>query len=214
MWGRRRPQPMSPVPGDKSLVAYFVSATDTPPTDSELTSFLRQQLPDYMVPAHFVALESFPRTPNGKLDRKALPAAGAAVFTESAELAAPLTRVEAIVAGIWCEVLGRSRIQPEDDFFMIGGDSLKAVRVVAAVNRTLGSQRVAGGVLPKAHHRRTSRCINAPARDGPPDENTPPRKLRSVLTFFCAEDDSGSCPGWSRTAPSTTSTQQFVGAGP
>ena len=125
--------------GDKSLVAYFVSATDTPPTDSELTSFLRQQLPDYMVPAHFVALESFPRTPNGKLDRKALLAAGAAVFTESAELAAPLTRVEAIVAGIWCEVLGRSRIQPEDDFFMIGGDSLKAVRVVAAVNRRFGS---------------------------------------------------------------------------
>jgi len=116
--------------GGKLLAAYYVAAA-TPPSASDLRAHLRARLPEYMVPSAFVALESFPLTPNGKVDRKALPAPVEAV--EGAGYAAPRTPVEETVAAIWAEVLGMERVGIHDYFFDLGGHSLRAAQVVARV---------------------------------------------------------------------------------
>ncbi|NUR63052.1 MAG: amino acid adenylation domain-containing protein, partial [Catenulispora sp.] len=112
--------------GDRRLVAHLVPADpDTGiPSTSALRSFLRESLPDYMVPAVFVELPELPLTPNGKVDRKALPTPDG-VRPELADVfAAPSTPTEELLAGIWAEVLGLDRVGVTDDFFDLGGHSL------------------------------------------------------------------------------------------
>jgi amino acid adenylation domain-containing protein len=120
--------------GGKRLVAYFVGEA----LESEaLRAHLSQQLPEYMVPAAFVRLDAFPVTPNGKLDRRALPAPDADAFAARA-YEAPVGEVENVLAGIWSELLGVERVGRGDHFFALGGHSLLAVRVVSRVRRALG----------------------------------------------------------------------------
>ena len=121
------------MPGDKRLVSYLVAAPDeTLPAAAELRRYLRDKLPDYMIPSAFVALDRFALTTNGKVDRHALPAPvsedGAGVLTDET---AERTAVEEIVAGIWCEVLGRERIHVSDNFFEVGGHSLLATQIMS-----------------------------------------------------------------------------------
>ncbi len=104
-------------------------------TIGALRQRLSERLPDYMVPAHIVALEEFPLTSSGKLDRKALPAP---VFTAT-PFEAPHTPTEEIIAGIYAQVLGIDRVGIDDSFFDLGGDSLSAMRAVAAINTNLGA---------------------------------------------------------------------------
>jgi amino acid adenylation domain-containing protein len=111
---------------DKAIVAYLVLHTGTEPP-ADLRDHLRTGLPDYMVPSAFVVLASFPLTPNGKVDRKALPAPQRAVATTTA---APRTAFETMLADRWRELLGLPAVGIDDDFFAIGGDSFKAVRAV------------------------------------------------------------------------------------
>jgi len=113
----------------KNLVAYLVSRSKKTPTVSELRHFLQESLPEYMVPTAFVFLESFPLTPNGKVDRKALPAPdGIRPELESA-FVAPQNEVERTVAGVWKEVLGVEKVGVDDNFFDLGGHSLLLVQV-------------------------------------------------------------------------------------
>ena len=118
--------------GDKRLVAY-IAGTDgaggTLPDDARLRAALAQLLPDYMVPAHFVVLERFPLTSNGKVDRKALPAPD--LSHSQVAHAAPTTAVEVAVAAIWAEVLTVERVGLHDNFFSLGGHSLLATQVVS-----------------------------------------------------------------------------------
>ncbi|MBW3570695.1 MAG: amino acid adenylation domain-containing protein, partial [Gemmatimonadetes bacterium] len=122
--------------GERRLVAWVVARAGAPaPAAAELRAHLAASLPDYMVPAAFVALDALPLTENGKLDRRALPApedAGAAVA--AAPYAAPRTGVEAALAEAWSEVLG-VRVGIDDDYFALGGDSIRSVRLVAAARR-------------------------------------------------------------------------------
>ncbi|MFI7639459.1 amino acid adenylation domain-containing protein [Nonomuraea sp. NPDC049400] len=97
-----------------------------PISEDELKSHLRRALPEYMVPARLVTLEHWPLTPNGKLDRRALPEPG-----EVAEYTAPRTPREEHLARIWGEVLGRERVGVHDNFFALGGDSIRFVTVLA-----------------------------------------------------------------------------------
>ncbi|HYG64496.1 MAG TPA: amino acid adenylation domain-containing protein, partial [Thermoanaerobaculia bacterium] len=125
-------------PGDRRLVAYV--ATDTLGGDEgerELRSFLAEQLPAHMVPAHVVFLEALPLTPNGKVDRRALPVPGTE-GVPAAGFVAPGDRVEEGLAAIWSEVLGRSPIGARDNFFELGGHSLLAVRVISQVRDRFG----------------------------------------------------------------------------
>jgi amino acid adenylation domain-containing protein/non-ribosomal peptide synthase protein (TIGR01720 family) len=125
-------------PGDRRLVAYVVPARDQqPPTTSELRAFLKERLPEYMVPSAFVLLEQFPLTPNGKIDRKALPAPEPSAGPSSlrAELRGP---VEEALAGIFAEVLKVTPVGAHDDFFERGGHSLLATQVISRIRASFG----------------------------------------------------------------------------
>ncbi|HLB77661.1 MAG TPA: condensation domain-containing protein, partial [Candidatus Dormibacteraeota bacterium] len=118
-------------PGHKRLVAYLVPASGSAePTTAALRAFLAERLPDYMVPSAFVVLDRLPLSPNGKLDRKALPAPDLSAVA-AAGYVAPRTDAEAVLAGIWAEVLGVERVGIEDNFFGLGGDSILSIQVVS-----------------------------------------------------------------------------------
>ncbi|MDH5538703.1 MAG: amino acid adenylation domain-containing protein, partial [Rhizobacter sp.] len=119
-------------PGLKRLVAYVSGPAAEP---AALRQFLRQRLPDHMVPEVVVVLAALPRLPNGKLDRKSLPAPQ--VTPGDTRHAAPQTATEIAVADVWCEVLGRSRVGLHDNFFDLGGHSLLAMQVVSRLRARL-----------------------------------------------------------------------------
>jgi amino acid adenylation domain-containing protein len=123
-------------PGDKRLVAYVVASHEPTPTFGELRSFLKEKLPDYMIPSGFVYLDTLPLTPNGKVDRRALPAPDLERFRLETKFVAPRTPVEKVLAEIWSKVLGLERVGVHDNFFELGGHSLLATQVVARVNQT------------------------------------------------------------------------------
>jgi acyl carrier protein len=126
-------------PGDKRLVAYYVvSDRGQEPTTSELRAFMKAKVPEYMVPSAFVGLEAFPLTPNGKVDRRSLPAPGLSDIRAENVYAEPRTPAEEQLVEIWEEVLGLERVGIHDDFFELGGHSLLAVRVVTRLNRHFG----------------------------------------------------------------------------
>ncbi|KAF1011998.1 MAG: Tyrocidine synthase 3 [Pseudomonas fluorescens] len=141
---------------DERLVAYF-TLRDTAPGLEALRAHMLQQLPEYMVPAAFVHLERLPLNPAGKLDRKALPAPGLESVI-SRDYAAPQGEVEALMAGIWAEVLKVERVGRHDHFFELGGHSLLAVNLVARLRkagldvdaRTLFSQPTLAELASKA----------------------------------------------------------------
>ncbi|HLK39138.1 MAG TPA: amino acid adenylation domain-containing protein [Polyangiaceae bacterium] len=118
-------------PGDARLVAYCTLVDPPGGTATELREALLARLPAHMVPSAFVALASIPRTPNGKVDRAALPAPGRADAATSVEPLAPRDELEEALARVWRQTLGVERIGVRDDFFELGGDSLLAVRLLA-----------------------------------------------------------------------------------
>ena len=113
--------------GEKQLIAYLTLRGQPAPPVAEWRAHLLQKLPDYMVPAAFVMLPAFPLTPNGKVDRKALPAP---TETRREPLAAPQSPTEKIMAKIWAELLGQNQLGVHDNYFELGGHSLLAVRLV------------------------------------------------------------------------------------
>ncbi|CAN5342232.1 hypothetical protein BH24PSE2_BH24PSE2_12570 [soil metagenome] len=125
-------------PGDKRLVAYCVAAADTTMNVSTLKKYLREQIPDYMMPAAFVYLKTLPLTPAGKIDRRGLPAPDDSSLESESSYTAPGTPVEKRVAGIWCDLLGLSRIGIFDDFFDVGGHSLLATQLASRIRDAFG----------------------------------------------------------------------------
>jgi amino acid adenylation domain-containing protein/non-ribosomal peptide synthase protein (TIGR01720 family) len=123
------------VPGEKRLVAYIVPSQGQSPTVSELRSFLKNNLPDYMVPSVFLTLNTLPFLPNGKLDRKALPAPDTARPDLQAVFATPRTPVEETLVRIWSEVLRLKNVGINDNFFELGGDSILSLQVIAKANQ-------------------------------------------------------------------------------
>jgi amino acid adenylation domain-containing protein len=120
-------------PGEQRLVAYVVATNESATGVDELRNYLRERLPEYMIPAAFVMLEALPLMANGKVDRSALPAPGASRVGEG-EYVAPRTPFEITLAGIWADVLHLERVGILDNFFNLGGHSLLATRVVSRVN--------------------------------------------------------------------------------
>ncbi|ETZ57085.1 D-alanine--poly(phosphoribitol) ligase, subunit 1, partial [Mycobacterium avium MAV_120709_2344] len=118
-------------PGDKRLVGYITGTADP----AEARARLGERLPAYMVPAAVLELDAIPLTPNGKLDARALPAPDYA----AGEYRAPESPTEEILAGIYAEVLGVQRVGVDDSFFDLGGDSISAMRLIAAVNAALNA---------------------------------------------------------------------------
>jgi amino acid adenylation domain-containing protein len=125
-------------PGNKQLVAYAVPQPNKSLAAEDLKNFLKQTLPEYMVPSQFVFLDTFPLTRNGKIDRKALPAPTHANISAAHEYVAPSTETEKKVAAMWVELLKAERIGIHDDFFDLGGHSLMAIKALSRIREEFG----------------------------------------------------------------------------
>ncbi|KAF9944062.1 hypothetical protein BGZ70_005077, partial [Mortierella alpina] len=137
--------------GDKRLVAYVVVRLEAPferylntgklSSETQVASLLRchlaTKLPEYMIPAAFVCIDSFPLTPNGKFDRKSLPDPGIDAFAVKA-YEMPQGEIENILSSIWAELLNVERVGRHDGFFVLGGHSLLAVRMISRIKSMLG----------------------------------------------------------------------------
>jgi amino acid adenylation domain-containing protein len=121
------------VAGDRRLLAYVVPDGEDVVSSSELRRFMKEKLPEYMVPSAFVILEALPLTPNGKIDRRALPLPAEAQAKEDIDHLPPRTAVEDILVNIWADVLDLRSVRPDDNFFELGGHSLLATRVIARI---------------------------------------------------------------------------------
>jgi len=119
--------------GESRLIAYFTSANQSSPSVSDLRSFLKEKLPDYMIPMTFVLLAAIPLTPNGKVDRKFLPTPGKSRPELNTLFEEPRTPTEKELAQTWSEILSLEKIGVHDNFFDLGGHSLAAMRVVSQV---------------------------------------------------------------------------------
>ncbi|MEU0146247.1 amino acid adenylation domain-containing protein [Streptomyces sp. NPDC006288] len=122
--------------GRPELVGYVVPTAGTAaPDQAALRTFVGERLPEYMVPSAIVVLDSLPLTDVGKIDTDALPAPDRASRGVSADLVAPRSDAEAEIAAVWCTVLGATDVGVRDNFFLVGGDSVRAVAVVGALRR-------------------------------------------------------------------------------
>ena len=118
-------------PDHKLLVAYVVGPENQTKAVSELRSYLKEKLPEYMVPAAFVILEALPLTPNGKVDRRALSAPDELSFESQDDYVAPRSSLEQKLAEIWSEVLRLERVGIHQNFFDVGGHSLLATQLIS-----------------------------------------------------------------------------------
>ncbi|MCY1020604.1 non-ribosomal peptide synthase/polyketide synthase [Pyxidicoccus sp. MSG2] len=178
-------------PGDKRLVAYVVAREGQSMESSALRSLLKETLPEYMVPSAFVPLEALPLNPNGKLDRKALPAPAATHLTSGRAFVAPRNEVEERLASIWSALLGVPRVGIHDNFFELGGDSIISLQVVARARqaglllsaRELFQHQTIAGLAPVA---RTAAPVEA-ASQGPVSGPVPLTPIQLHLLHHDAE---------------------------
>lgn len=123
---------------EKQLFAYIEPKQGSAPGIAELRAFLRQRLPDYMLPSAVVAVQEMPLTSTGKVDRKALPVPGDVPSDRAVASIAPRTGLESTIAGIWVELFRYKQIGVDDDFFALGGHSLLGFRLIARLREELG----------------------------------------------------------------------------
>ena len=132
--------------GDHYLAAYYLTKNESPIDITELRRILQQKLPDYMIPSYFIQLEKLPLTPNGKIDRNALPEPDANKNT-GVEYQAPVNETERKLVEIWREVLGVEKIGINDNFFSLGGHSLKATAIVSKIHQELAVEIPLRGIF-------------------------------------------------------------------
>jgi amino acid adenylation domain-containing protein len=125
-------------PGEKRLIAYVVGDCEHAPTANDLHCFLKEKVPEYMVPAFFMLLDSFPTTPNGKVDRGRLPSPQHTRRETEKAFVVPRDDLEVQLVSLWEEVLSVRPIGVTDNFFELGGHSLLAVRLFALIDKRLG----------------------------------------------------------------------------
>jgi amino acid adenylation domain-containing protein len=170
---------------DKRLVAYLVARDEGAPSATELRQLLKGRLPEYMVPSTFVRLPALPRTPNGKVDRRALPAPGPAERAGADIL--PRNPIEEAVAGMWREVLGLERVGIHESFFELGGHSLTATQVLSRVQEAFGVVVPLRRVFESPTIAGLAESVEAGRRDGHALEAPPlvsiPRDQELALSF-------------------------------
>ncbi|HET7461134.1 MAG TPA: amino acid adenylation domain-containing protein, partial [Longimicrobium sp.] len=167
-------------PGENRLVAYLAGGEAV--EAEALRAHLGETLPEYMVPAAFVRLDRWPLTPNGKLDRKALPAPEGDAYAAQ-EYEAPVGETEQALADIWAQVLGVERVGRWDDFFELGGHSLLAVQVSSRVQQLLGVELDLGEMFARPMLRDLARALETAARSELPPIDPAPRSGPIPLSF-------------------------------
>uniref|UniRef100_A0A0C1R7U7 Peptide synthetase n=1 Tax=Tolypothrix bouteillei VB521301 TaxID=1479485 RepID=A0A0C1R7U7_9CYAN len=128
-------------PGNKYVIAYLLTKENPPTVEtqdftSRLRKFLKKKLPDYMIPTAFIFLKEFPLTPNGKIDRRALPAPDISQRNQGIDFVAPRTPTEQELATIWVEVLRLKQVGIYENFFELGGHSLLATQIISRLRET------------------------------------------------------------------------------
>ena len=177
-------------PEEKRLVAYLVpSAAGEPVRAGELRTFLKEQLPEYMVPPAFVQLSALPRSPNGKVDRSALPAPHPDV--ERPVFVAPRDDIEARLARIWEECLDLRRVGISDDFFELGGHSLLAVRLLARVQAELDWTLPLSSLFEATTVQAQAALLREPASAAPGTALVAIQPRGSKPPFFCVHPAGG-----------------------
>ena len=141
--------------GDKRLVAYVVGDAQT----VELREYLKERLPDYMVPSFLVQLDEIPLTPHGKIDRRALPEPES-IFAEETEYEAPRTPTEELLAELWANVLRVSRVGINDNFFALGGHSLLAIQLVSRIRETFGVELPLRELFERRNIAELAQCVD------------------------------------------------------
>ena len=198
-------------PGDKRVVAYFVPARDAAPTTTELRAFMREKLPEYMLPSVFVTLASMPLTPNGKVDRRALPAPDQATLAPTGEFAAPTDEVEARLAQIWESILGVRPIGIRDNFFDLGGHSLMAVRIMNGIQETFGKDLAIATLLQAPTVERLAAIVRQKESTTPWSCLVPIQTAGSKPAFFCIHGVNGAVVRFHSLAKYLGSDQPFYG---
>ncbi len=171
-----------------ALVAYHTG--DGPaPEAAELRDLCRLRLPEHMVPSYFVRLPAFPLTPNGKLDRSALPPPGEDQAARAADAVPPRDALEAELAALWGEVLGAPVTSVRDDFFELGGHSLLAARLFARIEQRLGVALPLATLVEGPTVEHLAACVRASRSARPNGEAAPAQPARAHLATVRAGGD-------------------------
>jgi surfactin family lipopeptide synthetase A len=201
-------------PGDKRVVAYFVPTGDTAPATAELRAFLKEKLPEYMLPSVFVTLKSMPLTPNGKIDRRALPIPGQADLTPTGTFAAPKDVVESRLAQIWESVLGVRPIGVRDDYFELGGHSLLAVKLMNRIEEAFGKNLPMATLLQAPTIEQLAAILRQKGSSPPWSCLVPIQRGGSKPPFFCVHGILGNVLRFYDLARHLGSDQPFFGLQP
>ena len=154
--------------GGDRLVGYITGESNTIPTTSELRGYLGRRLPDYMVPSVFMPVTGFNLTASGKVDRRALPPPAIDIHARSTDTVAPANEVEAAIKVVWEDLLGEEGLSVEDDFFLIGGDSVLAMTMFLRMEQRLERQLPFEGLWLQGS---TIRALAKTVSDGVPEVN-------------------------------------------
>jgi aryl carrier-like protein len=168
------------VPGRQRLVAYYVPGPGTRGSSDALAERLAEELPEYMIPSAWVQLEALPVSPNGKLDRAALPAPAAGQRVAEQDYRAPTTATEIEIARICAEVLHLERVGVDTDLLRLGADSIQMFQIVARVNR-IGLHLSAKQLLQQRTIAEVARRLDEESREAP---KRPPESALPTLGQF------------------------------
>jgi thioesterase domain-containing protein/acyl carrier protein len=182
--------------GEKNLVAYVVPAREQVPTASALRLHLKQKLPHYMVPSAFVLLEAMPKTPNGKVDKRALPAPKNTDFAETQEYVAPGDELETQLTAIWETVLDKKPIGIRDNFFELGGHSLLAARLMHRIEQSLGQRLPLAALLQAPTVEQLSGLLRKEKWSSSWSSLVPIQAEGSRPPFFCVHGVGGNVVGF------------------
>ena len=200
--------------GEKTLVAYLVPSRESVPTASELRTFLKQRLPHYMVPAAVVLLEAMPKTPNGKVDKRALPAPTAADFAATQEYIAPTNELERKLARIWEAILDKKPVGIRDNFFELGGHSLLAARLMHRIEQQLGQRLPLAALLQAPTIEQLSGLMSQGEGSSSWSSMVPLQPEGSRAPFFCIHGVGGNVLGFRDLAKHLGSDQPFYALQP
>jgi amino acid adenylation domain-containing protein len=193
--------------GSKSLVAYLVSRNDRPPAASTIRSYLRESLPDYMIPSRFAFVASLPLTPSGKIDRANLPPLDASAAVDHRPLVAPRDDIERRLQAIWQELLNTSSIGIHDDFYAVGGHSLLGAKLLARIEREFNRRIPLTAMFPAPTIASIAARIAGDAKDSELPTTVPIQPLGSLPPIFVV----GNYPSFRQLALKLSTDRPMIG---
>ncbi|BAY24658.1 amino acid adenylation domain protein [Calothrix sp. NIES-2100] len=195
---------------EKQIVAYF-TAQEEQPTPETLRDFLRQKLPDYMVPIAFVILDALPLTPSGKVNRRALPKPTVSNFSQHNEFITPRNDTERGLAKIWSEILNIQPVGVKDNFFEIGGNSLSAIHLIASIEQQFGKELPLSAILTNPTIEKFAKLLDTSSDTFDNSPLIPIQPKGNKQPFFCVHPAGGHVMCYFKLAQYLSADQPFYG---